>query len=81
MMLNCVRCKRKTPELNPTPMLTKNDRLMRSTCPVWNQLIQIYVKERNRGSWMGRIISHIPLIGPLLKGIFGSEAGKACVYL
>ena len=31
----CLRCKRKTPKLNPTFMRTKNSRiLLRTTCPV-----------------------------------------------
>ena len=63
---------KKTPELNPTRMRTNNDRMvLRSTCPMFRT---------NKSRFMSRkeiIVSHISLIGPVLKEIFGSGAGNS----
>ena len=58
MVSYCVKCKRKTQEVNPTPMQTKNNRItLRSTCPVCgtNKSRFISMKEAKEGGFLGLI--------------------------
>ena len=73
-MSYCVRCKRKTPEVNPTPMRTKNVRIvMKSTCPVSGTTRTRFMSRKEiEGDGLGGIITTIPLIRLLLEGIFSS---------
>ena len=72
-----MRCKRKTPELNPTPMRTKNGRIvLRSTCRCGTNKSRHMSRIDIEGRGFGGIIISIPLTGPLLKGIIGTGAGK-----
>ena len=58
MVSYCIKCKRKTQEVNPTPMRTKNNRIaLRSTCPVCgtNKSRFISMKEAKEGGFLGLI--------------------------
>ena len=70
--------KRKTLEMNPTPMRTTNNRIvMRSTCPVSGTTkIRFISRKEIKGAGLGTNITSITLIGPLRKGIFGSGVRK-----
>ena len=68
---------RKTPEVNPTPMQTMNNRIvMRSTCLLSGTIKTRFMSGKEiRSAGLGGIITSILLIEPLLKGIIGSGAG------
>ena len=66
MVSYSVKCK-KTPEMNPTPMWTKNNRIMMiSTCKVSGTTKTRFTSRKEiEGAGLGGIITTIPLIGPL----------------
>ena len=65
----CLRCKRKTPELNRTPMRTTSGRIvLKSMCPVSkSNKSRLISRKEIEGRGLGGIITYIQIIKPLLK--------------